>query len=166
MIQGLLIGVFCALVFPATSLALGIDPVWLPGASAAWRVSHVSAASADSGVIAGVLATQAALLFAAPLIWRWLGPLAPKPVWLDRRIVDAAAVGAFQARGLNPEGVDVLLYLDITRRQARIIAGTAARRAIEPDRFRAATDLLIAGAAAGDAERGLSDAADKLLRRR
>lgn len=164
--QGLLAGVFLALALPALSLWLNLHPVWLPGAASAWRVAHVSSVSGDTGLIGGVLATQAALIFAGPLIWRWIGPITPRPRWLVRKIVDGDAIGCFQAQRLDAEGPDVLLYVDMARREARIVAGVEARKAVPTDRFPAATKILIAGAQAGDPERAVRDAADKLLRKR
>lgn len=141
-------GIAAALLAPTVSLALGINPAWLPGSGAVWRAAHLTAVTGlDTGPFMGVLATQAMVLISVVIIWRAVAVFAPQAGWLL-----PALRADFQARELlDGQGRSVLLYVADAQKAVRVVASTRTTADLPPGAIEAARDELASGMARGDA---------------
>lgn len=144
---GLALGAGAALLAPTISLALGLNPAWLPGLGSVWRAAHLSnSIGLETGAFAGVLATQAILLIGVTLLWRAIAVFAPQSGWF---LPDWRA--DCQARDLRHRaGPGVLLYVADAQRAVRVIADPVTAHALPAGVLDAARDALLEGMRQGD----------------
>jgi uncharacterized membrane protein len=156
---GFLFAAGCALLAPAVSLAVGISPAWLPGASGVWRAAHLSAFDGlDVGPFTGALATQTLIFIAAILVWRALAQFGPQAGWF---LPELRADG--QARDLfDPARPGVLIYVARAQRTVRILVSPQLSDRIAGETVDRARQAITEGLEAGD-EAGAIGRAGALL---